>query len=168
MNKNVFIQSVFLNSPRYVWLETPLQLRRLEWHFCVDFPWLALGRVSKSASHEVGPPWIISGLKMHFALTIGSIYTAYYSKVPRMQFRRLRLHFCVAFPWLSTGVCRPVLAENSPLDCFQGARTHQACGKVPWIATWSPRTCTCCLIETHSNQPGKILIYRAVDEVSPK
>ena len=30
--------SVFLNSGRCIWLETPLQLRRLELHLCVDFP----------------------------------------------------------------------------------------------------------------------------------
>ena len=27
-----------VNASRCIWLETPLQLRRLELHFCVDFP----------------------------------------------------------------------------------------------------------------------------------
>ena len=33
-----FAQSVFLKCLKRIWLETPLQLRRLWLHFCVDFP----------------------------------------------------------------------------------------------------------------------------------
>ncbi len=34
-------------------------------------------------------------------------------------------HRSGGLPARSTGACRPVLAENSPLDCFPGARTTE-------------------------------------------